>query len=64
MKKYRESIYNNKYIQESLKISLFEKIALLFIPKIKVENEEIISHYKKFRRKFYLMDFKLKKINQ
>ena len=63
MKKYNKPIYNKKYVQEALKISLWERIALLFVRKVKVETEEAVSHYKKFNGKFYLMDFKLKSFN-
>jgi len=62
MKKYNKSIYNKQYIQKALQISLWEKIVLLFIPKIKVENEETISHFKQFNGKFYLVDFKIKNL--
>jgi hypothetical protein len=62
MQKYNEPIYNKKYVQEALKISLWERLVLLFIPSTKVENEETISHYKKFNGKFYLVDFNIKKL--
>lgn len=62
MNKYNEPIYDKKYVEEAQKISLWEKIVLLFIPKTKVENEETISHYKSFNGKFYLMDFEIKNL--
>lgn len=63
MKKFKEPIYNKEYIQEALKISLWERIILFFIPSTKVENEETISHFKSFRGKFYLVDFEIKEFS-
>ena len=60
MKKYNKSIYNQKYIEESQKISFWERTILLLIPSHRVENEDTISHFKKFNGKFYLTDFKIK----
>lgn len=60
MNKYNKPIYDKKYVQESFKISLWEKFCLLFVRSIKFENEESVSHYKRFNGKFYVIDFKLK----
>jgi hypothetical protein len=62
MNKYNEPIYKRVDVQQELKISLWERVLLFFIPAVKVENEEIISHFKKLGGKFYLVDFKLKDI--
>lgn len=62
MKKYNKPIYKEKYIQEALKISWWERFLLLFIPKTRVENEETISHFKMLNGKFYLVDFKIKNL--
>lgn len=62
MNKYSKPVYNKKTVEESQKISFWEKIALLFVKKIRVENEESVSHFKKFNGKFYLLDFKLKSL--
>jgi hypothetical protein len=61
MNKYAESIYNRQDIQEALKISIWEKFCLLFVKSKEVRTEESISHYKNFRGKFFLLDFKMTK---
>lgn len=63
MNKYDKPMYNTKYIQNALKISWWERVVLLLVPAVKVENEESISHFKRLRGKFYLMDFQLKNLN-
>lgn len=60
MKKYAEPIYNRQDIQKAMKITLWERFCLMFIKKKRVDTEKIISHYKTFRGKFYLLDFALK----
>jgi len=60
MKKYNKSIYNKKYVEESFKIHWWEKVCLLFVRSYRVENDESISHFKRFNGKFYVIDFKLK----
>lgn len=60
MTKYDEPIYDKDYVQEALKIRLWEKFLLLFVPCKKVENEEFISYFKKAFGKFYCIGFKLK----
>lgn len=62
MKKYNESVFDKKEVQEVLKIKLWEKVLLWFIPAVKVENEETISYYKKMGGKFYLISFSLKNL--
>lgn len=62
MKKYNKSIYNEKYIQEALQISWWERVILFFIPVYRVEDNESVSSYKKLNGKFYLLDFKLKNL--
>ena len=62
MIKYNKPIYDKKYVEEALKIRLWEKFLLLFIPCRKVEDEELISYYKKAFGKFYCIGYKLKKL--
>lgn len=63
MIKYNEPIFNKKYIQEAFKISLWERFLLLFVPRHRFEDEETICHFKYLGGKFYLLDFKVKGLN-
>lgn len=62
MNKYNELIYDKKYVQNALDIKWWELVLLLFVPAVKVENEESVSHYKKMFGKYYFTDFKLKNL--
>jgi len=60
--KHDEPIFEKQWIQEALKIYLWEMILLWFIPLKKVETEESIIWWKTLWGKFYLINFQMKEL--
>jgi len=60
MKKYNQSIFGKRYVEEALKISLWERFLLLFVPTKRIKTDEAIVRCKYLFDKFYLLSFQLK----
>lgn len=57
---YCVGIFDKDKIELAQKISLLEKLLLLFVPTKRVENEESISYWKVLNGKYYCLDIEIK----
>ena len=55
-----KGIFDKDKIELAQKISLLEKLLLLFVPTKRVENEESISYWKVLNGKYYCLDIEIK----